>query len=71
MENKKQFDDLLKLFKEYIVIFNNWTNNRETFKDYERLINIYLCITDLLIDNNIIEEFGIKKYRVIESGEII
>lgn len=71
MENKKQFDDLLKLYKEYIVIFNNWTNDRNTFKDYERLINIYLCITDLLIDNNIIEEYGIKKYRVIESGEII
>lgn len=68
---KKQFDDLLKLYKEYIVIFNNWTNDRETLQDYHKLVRIYLALTDLLLDNNIIEHYGIKKYRVVESGEII
>lgn len=67
----KQFEDLLKLYKEYIHIFNNWTNNRETLKDYNRLVRIYLELTDLLLDNNIIEKYGIKNYRVVESGEII
>lgn len=26
---------------------------------------------DLLLDNNIIEKYGIKNYRVVESGEIL
>jgi hypothetical protein len=67
----KQFEDLLELYKKYIDIFNNWTNDRETLKDYERLVNIYLWLTDILLDNNIIEKHGIKKYKVVESGEII
>jgi hypothetical protein len=28
-------------------------------------------LTDILEKNEIIEKYGIKKYRVIESGEII
>ena len=71
MEHKKQFDDLLKLYKEYIPIFNNWTNDRDTYEDCERLINIYLEITAILLANNVIEEYGIKNYRVVESGEIL
>jgi hypothetical protein len=67
----KQFKDLLELYIKYIDIFNNWTNDRETLKDYERLVNIYLWLTDILLDNNIIEKHGIKKYKVVESGEII
>ena len=67
----KQFKDLLELYKKYIDIFNNWTNDRETLEDYNGLVRIYLELTDILEKNGIIEKYGIKKYRIIESGEII
>ena len=67
----KQFEDLLKLYKDYIIIFNNWTNDKEDLKDYDYLVKIYLSLTELLLNNNIIEKHGFKKYKVIESGEII
>lgn len=69
-----QFNDLLKLYKEYIKIFNNWetTKNEDIdYANYDLLIKIFHNLTDLLVWNNIIEKEGIKHYRVIESGEII
>ena len=70
----KQFDDLLKLYKEYIKIFNNWesTKNKDVdYANYDLLIKIFHSLTDLLVWNNIIEKDGIKHYRVIKTGEII
>ena len=69
-----QFQDLLRVYKEYIDIFNNWeTTKDETIDQYnmERLMKIYIYLTDILEKNGIIEKYGIKKYRIIESGEII
>ena len=70
----KQFDDLLKLYKDYIKIFNNWETTKKSdidYANYDLLIKIFHSLTDLLVWNNIIEKEGIKHYRVIESGEII
>ena len=69
-----QFQNLLTLYKDYIKIFNNWeTTKDETIDQYnmERLMKIYIYLTDILEKNGIIEKYGIKKYRIIESGEII
>jgi hypothetical protein len=65
----KQFDSLLKLYKDYIVVFNNWQTTNDS--DLEKLVRIFVYLTDILEKNEIIEKYGIKKYRVIESGEII
>lgn len=70
----KQFDDLLKLYKDFIEIFNNWESNDtedKNFSNYDLLARTYSNLTDLLVSNNIIERYGIKNYRVIESGEVI
>ena len=69
-----QFQDLLRVYKEYIDIFNNWeTTKDETIDQYnmERLMKIYIYLTDILEKNGIIEKYGIKKYRIIESGELL
>ena len=69
-----QFQNLLTLYKDYIKIFNNWeTTKDETIDQYnmERLMKIYIYLTDILEKNGIIEKYGIKKYIIIESGEII
>lgn len=70
----KQFKDLLELYKTFIIIFNNWEttkNEEEDLSNYIHLQKIFLNLTDLLLENNIIEKYGIKKYKVVESGEII
>lgn len=70
----RQYEDLLKVYKDYIKVFNNWETTRDTEKDYYnygKLVNTFYNLTDLLIANNIIEKYGIKHYKVIESGEII
>lgn len=70
----KQFEDLLELYKTFIIIFNNWKttkNEEEDLSNYIHLRKIFLNLTDLLLENNIIEKYGIKKYKVVESGEII
>ena len=70
----KQFEDLLELYKTFIIIFNNWEttkNEEEDLSNYIHLQKIFLNLTDLLLENNIIEKYGIKKYKVVESGEII
>ena len=70
----KQFDDLLKIYKEYIGIFNNWESTKKAEVDaanYNLLINIFHNFTDLLIWNNVIEKDGIKHYKVIKTGEKI
>ena len=70
----KQFKDLLELYKEYIKIFNNWQfskNDDLDFFNMNRLQNIFLDLTKILVENKIIEQYGIKHYKVIESGEII
>ena len=70
----KQYKDLLELYKQYINIFNNWENTDSedmNYSNYDLLVRVYDCLTDLLVSNNIIENYGIKKYQVIESGEII
>ena len=68
-------EDLLKLYKEYIKIFNDYTplrNNEELdYNNFKHLVEIFNNLTDLLIENGIIECYGIKHYKVIESGEII
>ena len=69
-----QFQDLLRVYKEYIDIFNNWeTTKDETIDQYnmERLMKIYIYLTDILEKNGIIEKYGIKKYRIRESGELL
>ena len=69
-----QFQNLLTLYKDYIKIFNNWeTTKDETIDQYnmERLMKIYIYLTDILEKNGIIEKYGIKKYRIIESGELL
>ena len=69
-----QFNDLLKLYKEYIKIFNNWetTKNEDIdYANYDLLVKTFHSLTDLLVWNNIIEKEGLKHYRVIENGEII
>ena len=71
---EKQFDDLLKLYKEYIDIFNSWqtTKNKDVdYANYDLLIKIFNSLTDLLVSNNIIEKASIKHYRVIKTGELI
>lgn len=71
---EKQFKNLLWLYKEYIKIFNNWETYKKDNKDYanlEDLMCVFNKITDILIRNGIIEDYGLKHYRVIETGEII
>jgi hypothetical protein len=71
---EKQFKNLLWLYKEYIKIFNNWETYKKDNKDYanlEDLVCVFHKITDILVRNGIIECYGIKHYRVIETGEII
>ena len=71
---EKQFKDLLELYREYIDIFNNWQFTKDEKKDnynWTYLVRIFYNLTDILVDNNIIERYGIKHYKVIESGEII
>ena len=50
----QQYSDLLKLYKDYIKIFNNWTNKNVDLKDYDYLVKVYLGLTDLLLHNKII-----------------
>jgi len=70
----KGIKDLLELYKQFVPIFNNWepTHNEEIdFYNYSRLVRIYNSLLDILEKGNIIEPYGIKKYKVIESGEIL
>ena len=71
---EKQFKDLLKLYREYIEIFNNWQFTKDEKKDnynWTYLVRILYNLTDILVDNNIIERYGIKHYKIVETGEII
>lgn len=72
--NQEYLQQLLQMLKEYIPIFNNWESTKEEEKDkynYIYLSRIYINLIDILINNNIIERYGIKKYKIIETGEII
>ena len=60
---------LIKLYKEYIDIFNTYEIVDDI--DYIYLTRIYQNLTDLLVKNKIIERYGIKNYKIVESGEII
>ena len=74
MKNKEQYDNLLKLYKDYVKIFNNWETTKNVNVDYynlDRLVRVFHDLTDLLLSANIIEKYGIKHYKVVESGEII
>lgn len=71
---KEQYKDLLKIYKDFVKVFNNWETEKEQEKDYynfSKLVSTFNNLTDLLEKNNIIEKYGIKHYRVIESKEII
>ena len=71
---EKQFDDLLKVYKDFIKIFNNWETSKNEdldYANYDLLVRTYLSLTDILVWNNIIEKEGIKHYRVVKTGEII
>ena len=70
----KQYEDLLKVYKDYVKVFNNWETTKIPKKDnynFDKLVNVFHNLTDLLISCNVIEKYGIKHYKVIESGEII
>lgn len=70
----KQYNDLLVLYKDFINIFNNWelTKNKELdYYSFSRLVRIFNYLTDILEQGKIIEKYGIKHYKVIESGEVI
>lgn len=74
MNKKEQYNILLELLKQFKDIFNNWEiekNEEKANFEYERLARIYLDIIDILINANIIEKYGIKKYKIIENGELI
>lgn len=69
-----QYKELLKIYKDFINVFNKWETEKIQEKDYynySKLIAIFHDLTDLLEKNNIIEKHGIKNYKVVESGEII
>ena len=69
-QNKK----MLQLYKDFVVIFNNWETTKEEKRDYynySRLVKIFNCILDILENEKVIEDYGIKYHKVIETGEII
>lgn len=71
---KKQFDELLMVYKDFVRIFNNWEttkNNDIDYANYDLLTKTYHSLTDLLVWNNVIEKEGIKHYRAVKTGEII
>lgn len=63
-------EKLLKIYKEYIEFFNNYNFNG-VLKNENDIINIYYSLTDFLEKNNIIEKHGIKKHKIVKTGEII
>lgn len=71
---EEQFDELLKIYKDFVRVFNNWKttkNNDIDYANYDLLIKTYHSLTDLLVWNNVIEKEGIKHYIVVKTGEII
>ena len=71
---KEQYKELLRVYKDFIKVFNNWETEKIQEKDYynfSKLVATFNNLTDLLEKNNIIEKYGIKNYKVIENGEII
>ena len=69
-----QYSDLIEIYKNYVKLFNNWCScgieETDNF-NYERLIKTFHNLTDILLKCGLIEPYGIKHYRVKESGEII
>lgn len=70
----KQYEDLLILYKKFNEVFNRWETTKIKEVDYynfDKLVNIWSNLTDILEYNGVIEKQGIKHYRVVKTKEVI
>jgi hypothetical protein len=67
--NKINKERLAAFYKEFIYIFDHLENMEDI--DYIYMIRICHNLTDFMVKNNIIEKYGNKNYKIVESGEII
>ena len=67
--NKIDKERLVSLYKEFVYIFDYLEGIEDM--DYLYMTRIYQNLTDFMVKNNIIEKYGIKNYKIVESGEII
>ena len=70
----KQYEDLLILYKKFNEVFNKWETtkiNEVDYYNFDKLVNIWSNLTDILEYNGVIEKQGIKHYRVVKTKEVI